>query len=65
MIFLLMNGAARVNIADGSVYDQADTLAEAKAKLAAYEDENLCVVEADLVDGEWVLQRVVPDEEMA
>ena len=61
-----MNGAARVNVADGSVYDQADTLAEAKAKLAAYDEgEHLCIVEADLIDGEWVYQRVVSDAEIA
>ena len=65
MTFLIMNGAARIDVADGSVYDQADTLVEVKLKLAAYEGENLCVVEADLVDGEWVYQRIVPDEEIA
>ena len=63
--FLLLNGTARHDLANASIYGIADTLKEAKELRASYEDENNVLAEAEEVDGEYVNLRILTDEEMA
>ena len=63
--FLLLNGTARHDMANASVYGVADTLAAAKELWTMYEDERNVIAEAAEVDGEYVDLRILTDEELA